>query len=114
MVKDHTKARCHVDCFASLIKIDILTAILTSVSIDILKLVTALRFGWISGVMVCWLSNSSEPRTTSHELFTCLVLYFEEIAILAITLGLLVVIAPSAAIIEFSGYTHRVRVSCAA
>jgi len=40
VVEDHSKTSRHVDCLASLVEVYVLSAILASVAVDIIKLVT--------------------------------------------------------------------------
>jgi len=79
-VEDHTESGGHIDWFVFLVEIDILSAVGTSVAIDILQFVGGIRRLHVNGVVTIWLGNLSKPGTDSEELLTFTsIFHFEEV-----------------------------------
>ena len=69
LVKDNSKACCHVYNLSTCVIKYVLTRILATITINILKLIGFIRWGFVYWRMICGLLNSTNPRFYSHKFF---------------------------------------------
>ena len=69
LIKNNSKACCHVNNLSACVVKYVLTRILATITIDILKLIGFIRWGFVYWRMICGLLYSTNPRLNSHEFF---------------------------------------------
>jgi len=70
VVKDDTKSSSHVNDLTVLVDEAVLARVSASVTVDVVKSVSLIRLIIVDGVVIVRLSDLTNPRLNSHELFT--------------------------------------------
>ena len=69
LIKYDTKTCCHVHNLSICVVIYVLTRILATVTIHILKFIGFIRLWFVYWRMICWFNDSTDPRFDRHKFF---------------------------------------------
>jgi len=87
VVKDNTKSSSHIADLAVGVKEDVLSCVSASVSVNVVQSVSDIGLIVVDGVVIVRLSNLTNPRADSHELFSLTgILHSEEIVLLTLNI----------------------------
>mmetsp|Transcript_22822 Transcript_22822/g.16141 ORF Transcript_22822/g.16141 Transcript_22822/m.16141 type:complete len:251 (+) Transcript_22822:1353-2105(+) len=85
VIEDNTESSGHIADLAVGVEEDVLSSVSASVSVNVVQSVSDIGLIVVNGVVIVGLSNLTNPRADSHELFSLTgILHLEEIVLLAL------------------------------